>query len=275
MALHQRIEALETVIKNMGQNSVGQKPRTKITPWRVLNSLLVLGLGTYKAAATYRGQTIGPTTTDWIIGVFWTLISYWVSLIENSTSTHSSWFFTYDLSGVVRAAFLNFLVLGASIGAITIQGVILGTSKNTVVAFFAKSPILYVILGSLIGGAIGWMITSVIVERWMAEWRWPTLRTFPRIPSGLLDASDWSILTFEGSCLAIVLVLITAVFGGECTDRLFALWYRDHPWRDPAGPWEAGAVSGVASLLPPFFASGVIRAAFRFLTTLGRHLRSN
>jgi hypothetical protein len=103
------------------------------------------------------------------------------------------------------------------------------------------------------------MITSVIVERWMAEWRWPTLRTFPRIPSGLLDASDWSILTFEGSCLAIVLVLITAVFGGECTssvllkdfdqmcvkvpDRLFALWYRDHPWRDPAGPWEAGAVS--------------------------------
>jgi hypothetical protein len=74
MALHQRIEALETVIKNMGQNSVGQKPQTKITPWRVLNSLLVLGLGTYKAAATYRGQTIGPTTTDWIIGVFWTLM---------------------------------------------------------------------------------------------------------------------------------------------------------------------------------------------------------
>ncbi|KAJ7853422.1 hypothetical protein B0H13DRAFT_2082724, partial [Mycena leptocephala] len=137
MALHQRIEALETIIKNMDQNSVGQEPQTKITSWRVLNSLLVLGLGTYKAAATYRGQTIGPTTTDWIIGVFWTLISYWVSLIEDSTSTHSSWFFTYDLSGVVRAAFLNFLVLGALIGSITIQGVILGTSKNTVVAFFA------------------------------------------------------------------------------------------------------------------------------------------
>ncbi|KAJ7912490.1 hypothetical protein B0H13DRAFT_2007286 [Mycena leptocephala] len=273
MALHQRIEALETVIKNMGQNSVGQKPQTKITPWRVLNSLLVLGLGTYKAVATYRGQTIGPTTTDWIIGVFWTLISYWVSLIEDSTSTHSSWFFTYDLSGVVRAALLNFLVLGASIGVITIQGVIFGTSKNTVVAFFAKSPILYVILGSLIGGAIGWMITSVIVERWMAEWRWPTLRTFPRIPSGLFDASDWSILTFEGFRLAIVLVLITTVFG--VPERLFALWYRDYPWWDLAGLWEVWAVFGVVFLLPPFFASGVIRAAFRFLTRLGRHLRSN
>lgn len=77
-ALHRRIAELErriaTLEANMGQGQVGHKAQTTITPWRVLNSVLVLGLGGYKAAATYLGQTTGPTTTDWIVGVVWTLM---------------------------------------------------------------------------------------------------------------------------------------------------------------------------------------------------------
>jgi hypothetical protein len=67
--LEQRVVALEANMR-----SVGQKPHTTITPWRVLNSALVLGLGSYKAITTYQGQSIGPTTTDWIVGVVWTLM---------------------------------------------------------------------------------------------------------------------------------------------------------------------------------------------------------
>jgi hypothetical protein len=88
IALHQRIEALErsqaslylriatleTIVMNLDQASDAQKPRATITPWRVLNTVLVLGLGVYKAAATYIGQTTGPATEDWIVGVFWTLM---------------------------------------------------------------------------------------------------------------------------------------------------------------------------------------------------------
>ncbi|KAJ6574265.1 hypothetical protein B0H19DRAFT_935082 [Mycena capillaripes] len=97
-------------------HTVGQKPHTTITPWRVLNSALVLGLGAYKAITTYQGQSIGPTTTDWIVGVVWTLISYWVSFFENPTTGHSSWFFSCDLSGVVFAVFVDLTILGLFAG---------------------------------------------------------------------------------------------------------------------------------------------------------------
>ncbi|KAJ7939785.1 hypothetical protein B0H13DRAFT_1850554 [Mycena leptocephala] len=66
-ALEQRIAALETTIKSMSHDSARQRPQTTdtlttITPWRVLNSVIVLCLGAYKAL-------------DWIIGVLWTLIT--------------------------------------------------------------------------------------------------------------------------------------------------------------------------------------------------------
>ncbi|KAF8198276.1 hypothetical protein K438DRAFT_1967016 [Mycena galopus ATCC 62051] len=35
----------------------------------LLNIVLVLGLGVYKAAASYLSQEIAPTTLDWILGV--------------------------------------------------------------------------------------------------------------------------------------------------------------------------------------------------------------
>jgi hypothetical protein len=52
----------------------GEQAHATFTPWRALNTILLLGLGAYKAIATYRGQTIGPTTADWLIGVVWTLM---------------------------------------------------------------------------------------------------------------------------------------------------------------------------------------------------------
>ncbi|KAJ7773499.1 hypothetical protein B0H14DRAFT_2276757, partial [Mycena olivaceomarginata] len=50
----------------------------KVTPWRLLNTCLVLGMGIYKAAVTYRGQDAAPTTLDWIIGVLWALMCVWI-----------------------------------------------------------------------------------------------------------------------------------------------------------------------------------------------------
>ncbi|KAJ7461601.1 hypothetical protein FB451DRAFT_1404833 [Mycena latifolia] len=80
-------------------------PHVKVTPWRLLNTVLVLALGIYKAAASYLGQSIAPTTLDWIIGVVWTLICYWVGFAEQENST---WFFSHDLADVLRVAFTRF-----------------------------------------------------------------------------------------------------------------------------------------------------------------------
>jgi hypothetical protein len=82
IALRRRIAALEAIIQNMTQDSPRQRPLATVTPWRVLNSVLVLGLGAYKATSTYLGQTTGPTTADWIIGVAWTLMCVCVSQVS-------------------------------------------------------------------------------------------------------------------------------------------------------------------------------------------------
>jgi hypothetical protein len=91
MALHQHIAALEATIKNMEQTLETNRKSTDhhiavleaiikkesaatVTPWRLLNTVVVLGVGAYKAVTTYLGQTTGPTTADWIIGVAWTLM---------------------------------------------------------------------------------------------------------------------------------------------------------------------------------------------------------
>ncbi|KAJ7509650.1 hypothetical protein B0H11DRAFT_1901059 [Mycena galericulata] len=105
-----RIEALELKIgTDAGRR---ERPQVKVTPWRVLNTILIVAVGAYKAAATYLGQTTGPTAADWIIGGVWTLIAYWVTFFEelesDTTLSRSSWVFTHDLS---RALLLFLAVL--------------------------------------------------------------------------------------------------------------------------------------------------------------------
>ncbi|KAJ7932885.1 hypothetical protein B0H13DRAFT_2307162 [Mycena leptocephala] len=129
MALHQRIAALEAIIKNMEQALETNRKSTDhriavleaiikkesvatVTPWRVLNTVVVLGVGAYKAVTTYFGQTTGPTTADWIIGVAWALIAYWVSFFDDPTPRQSSWFFTCDVSELLRLLLLLLALSG-------------------------------------------------------------------------------------------------------------------------------------------------------------------
>ncbi|KAJ7465893.1 hypothetical protein FB451DRAFT_1369734 [Mycena latifolia] len=88
-----------------------QRRRVKITPWRILNTAVLLILGTTKALSTFLGQTNAPNNLDWTIGVVWALISYWVSLVEQETPEVAPWFFTTDFSGVLRLGFTGFLVM--------------------------------------------------------------------------------------------------------------------------------------------------------------------
>ncbi|KAJ7241705.1 hypothetical protein B0H12DRAFT_1133420 [Mycena haematopus] len=77
-------------------------PKVKITLWRLLNTVFVLGLGIYKATATYRGQQVAATTSDWIVGVLWAVIAYWISFLEGAQlGPRGRWFFAQDHSRVV------------------------------------------------------------------------------------------------------------------------------------------------------------------------------
>ncbi|KAJ6510730.1 hypothetical protein C8R45DRAFT_965010 [Mycena sanguinolenta] len=81
---------------------LGKGPKVKVTVWRLLNTFLVLGLSVCKAVAAYRGQETASTTMDWILGVLWTVIAYWVSFLEEAQlGPRGRWFFTQDHSGTV------------------------------------------------------------------------------------------------------------------------------------------------------------------------------
>ncbi|KAJ7844457.1 hypothetical protein B0H13DRAFT_128032 [Mycena leptocephala] len=195
ITLHRRIAALEATIQNMTQDSPTQRPLATVTPWRVLNSVLVLGLGAYKAISTYLGQTTGPTTADWIIGVAWTLMAYWVSFFDNPSPGGSSWFFTYDMSGVLFPLFENIEGLGITIAS---SMIIFKTAdalpiERLGVKIFAQAFIYSVMLEAL----------SALILRIYLDIRvllLPTLskllgkRRFPNFPRSLFNASDWSLM---------------------------------------------------------------------------------
>ncbi|KAJ6516716.1 hypothetical protein C8R47DRAFT_403105 [Mycena vitilis] len=101
-AIEKRIAALEIALDTVLAQNGSQNHRiavgATVTPWRMLSTVITVALGAYKAIATYSGQTLGPATMDWIIGIVWTLIVYWVSFFDDPTSSDSSWFFTLDIS---------------------------------------------------------------------------------------------------------------------------------------------------------------------------------
>ncbi|KAF8215278.1 hypothetical protein K438DRAFT_1926798 [Mycena galopus ATCC 62051] len=137
-ALSRRIRSLEEANfllrtrarENAERNPQG--PEAKLTPWRVTNTVVVLVFGVYKAVATYFGQMTGPTTADWIVGVLWALIVYWVEPMvpfykEHRTEDDSEpeefslhWLFTQEVSGAVLVIpFLAFLSFSTLVVALT------------------------------------------------------------------------------------------------------------------------------------------------------------
>ncbi|KAF7361520.1 hypothetical protein MSAN_01185600 [Mycena sanguinolenta] len=119
----------------------GKRPKIKVTVWRLLNTILVLGFGVYKAVAAYRGQQTASTTLDWILGVLWVITAYWISFLEEAElGPWGRWFFTQDHSGAVLRILTYSLVVSLSLflGGLVWYGILHfnGVSNETT----AESP---------------------------------------------------------------------------------------------------------------------------------------
>ncbi|KAF8215284.1 hypothetical protein K438DRAFT_1749340 [Mycena galopus ATCC 62051] len=111
-----------------------QRPQVKLTPWRATNTVFLLVLGVYKAAGTYLGQTTGPTTADWIVGVLWALIVYWVEPMvpfyeercaENDSESEEftlRWFFAHEVSGALPVVPFSVILLFYAYVTATFKG---------------------------------------------------------------------------------------------------------------------------------------------------------
>ncbi|KAF8150335.1 hypothetical protein K438DRAFT_1779110 [Mycena galopus ATCC 62051] len=117
-----QVDALSLRIAMLEKVNSDRKPpssEVKLTPWRAINTIFILVLGVYKATGTYLGQTTGPTTLDWILGVLWFLITYWVEPIvpyyelraEDDSQLAREffpWFFAQDVSVVLLPPFRRY-----------------------------------------------------------------------------------------------------------------------------------------------------------------------
>ncbi|KAJ7453231.1 hypothetical protein FB451DRAFT_1565769 [Mycena latifolia] len=167
-----------------------QHPRIKITPWRILNTTVLLILGTTKALSTFLGQTTAPNNLDWTTGVLWALISYWVSVVEQEAPELAPWFFTTDLSRFVRLGFFGFFV------ALVI--VIFWSAIYGLMALTIGRRIHPPMLHGISVGIMGLVVLLLLVFATFRLARFvPRLRKFcsklrvPRFYDGLFSWSDW------------------------------------------------------------------------------------
>ncbi|KAF8310493.1 hypothetical protein DL93DRAFT_2084497 [Clavulina sp. PMI_390] len=106
--LHDWVWSRQPTISEDTEATPLDQPRLAITMHRLFGSLLILAFGIPKAILGYKGKALAGNTLDWIMGVFLSLVLYWVGLFEWSRPAVLSWFFHRDiLSGVERVQRLD------------------------------------------------------------------------------------------------------------------------------------------------------------------------
>jgi len=71
----------------------------KLTGYRLVFMTTAFSFGTIKTILTYVGQSIAPTTLDWVAGTFLAVVLYWIGLYEESNKW--KWFFQVDLAPAI------------------------------------------------------------------------------------------------------------------------------------------------------------------------------
>ncbi|KAF8152032.1 hypothetical protein K438DRAFT_1778542 [Mycena galopus ATCC 62051] len=75
------------------------RPRgVRFTLWRILNILILVGLGIFKTVETYRAKTAAATVADVVLGLIWAFILLMGSMVEQDNPVAAPWLFTQDLS---------------------------------------------------------------------------------------------------------------------------------------------------------------------------------
>ncbi|KAJ7743626.1 hypothetical protein B0H16DRAFT_1561134 [Mycena metata] len=209
-----------------------KEPKVKVTLWRLLNTAILLMLGIWKAAATYKGQITAPTTLDWIIGVLWALISYWLGIIEQENPACVPWLFERDSSHDLRvvllwllpasAIFLAFTGVWATLMALkpprtALSTILLGPLGCVVVGapallVLSLSPKIMRGIRGIRAALLSWDLSSV--RRWATSWP-PAFSTL-----------DLSIICSIWMALVAFYVFGTRPSGlDDAPSELLDLWY--------------------------------------------------
>ncbi|KAJ7900802.1 hypothetical protein B0H13DRAFT_2336402 [Mycena leptocephala] len=99
-----------SVRRNDNMPSSFRLPHVDITAWRILNFVVLVGLGIFKTVETYRGNTAAATVADWALGLVMAFILYLGGLVEQDDPEVAPWLFQSDLSRDLRRALRGVLI---------------------------------------------------------------------------------------------------------------------------------------------------------------------
>ncbi|KAF9515643.1 hypothetical protein BS47DRAFT_774673 [Hydnum rufescens UP504] len=90
----------------------GHPPVIKITLYRLLNTMIILGVGTAKFILAMQGHSISPTILDWVLGSLYVVVTYWIGFLEDVRPPVWPWLFSeVRMMPLVRKLFS--MVMGA------------------------------------------------------------------------------------------------------------------------------------------------------------------
>ncbi|KAJ7120534.1 hypothetical protein C8R43DRAFT_1112307 [Mycena crocata] len=102
--------------KDHARYEPGPRRWPKITLWKVLNTVLLVGFGAHKILATAGGDTGALSHLEWTAVISWLLIAYWGGRFEQEAPSIVPWLFEEDYTtgaGIATCLWLYFVLLFA------------------------------------------------------------------------------------------------------------------------------------------------------------------
>ncbi|KAI0315929.1 hypothetical protein OF83DRAFT_307301 [Amylostereum chailletii] len=160
------VEAQHPRLRPFRQRAQRPPLLVKLTGYRLLNTAIIVGLGIPKAVLAYRGET-AATTLDWVLGVAFAVLMYWVGLLEGVDPPVARWFFHVDYAyGILfcartcMTAIITFACVGSILAFQTytlyaLIGVVFAGSESATA--FCLSILLHVLASPLGPWPIVWI----------------------------------------------------------------------------------------------------------------------
>ncbi|TEB21517.1 hypothetical protein FA13DRAFT_1741756 [Coprinellus micaceus] len=81
-------------------NYLGEFDKVKVTPWRTINTLVLVSFGIVKTIAAYDGN---PSVNAWdmALGLIWATVSYWCTILEAECPSLVPWLFDVDIKAIL------------------------------------------------------------------------------------------------------------------------------------------------------------------------------
>ncbi|KAH9996398.1 hypothetical protein BJV74DRAFT_287864 [Russula compacta] len=156
----------------------------KLTGYRLLNLVVLLGIGLFKFILSLQGQSIAPTGLEWVGGSVLAALLYWIGLYEVVEPPRWEWFLHIDWAPAIGFAWKCFL--GGVLQAFVLYWEMLPFCLFIGIPLLVLSRISqYSISGNGIDILVSWLFVAFLIivlpekwRMWKHMWVWAPVKRF-------------------------------------------------------------------------------------------------